>query len=905
MKTRLPVLVASGLLAFVATGCSSGSTTGDSSVRIRCNDGSAFCLVSCDLGCTSTTCSITEIAENQRLRFSFSEAVDPASVNNATLSIRTATGVAPDGSFSVNGSEVVFVPSVHTSGGVSTFGFARNESYVITLVGGTSPGQTVRSTSGARLSRELSCTVLVSRGIIDEDGQPPVAELVAPTQLVDAPNDPTIVLRFSELIDTTPLQGSLSGATPVRVVLRSTRIESGERVCAGDEDGTPLTGQPQLSTESVGGHEVTVVTFQPTILLPGHSCITVSVTADLRDLSGRQATPAEFVFLTQQGVSVPIDVNENFTSNAGLNLAQSSGTWQGGARPGLIGGDGRHGSFDVSLGLPLGNSNYEWNTDSFTIPAANSLNGTQYQVTDGKFYFTDFVLPESATLTFTGHVPPQIWVRGTCEVRGKILLNGKSTPFGVPTSGPAANQPVSTFDGRQSTTNAPGETGADGGPGGGKGGNGGKELNLTTTPTGPEIVAGVNLNNGRDGETVQVGAGHAYAGSAGGTGGHGGPLHPAAGGTASTPVYLLYRTTCAIGGGGGGFQGAGSTATYTAPAASTLSASAPGAAGAAFAILPYPANPPSGYSSLLHFLVGGSGGGGGGSHPFLTSTQFATNLAYCAGGGGTGGGGALALRAGGDVVFGPLAVVQAKGGTGVLYTGYPPTITSPNLTNGLSIGPASPGGGGSGGSILVQSGGDISFGGTVDVSGGAGGRISNLVTPLPTNVLTTLQSGNGAPGYYRFEADGAVAFSGTGTPAYVPATNSGGLNDRDPISVSLSTWRGTGLLFPPTWEYYELDVDTDGNGTIDITYTDTGASGTQIANDPAGPVRIEFQAANVDLTTLQPIEGSIRPWREAVGSAIAPGISLDSRNGLRFQLYFNRDLFPNCIVRALRVHGRT
>ena len=46
-------------------GCSGGSTTADVSVRFQCPDGSSFCVASCDLGCSQTGCSISEIAENR------------------------------------------------------------------------------------------------------------------------------------------------------------------------------------------------------------------------------------------------------------------------------------------------------------------------------------------------------------------------------------------------------------------------------------------------------------------------------------------------------------------------------------------------------------------------------------------------------------------------------------------------------------------------------------------------------------------------------------------------------------------------------------------------------------------------------------------------------------------------
>ena len=119
---------------------------------------------------------------------------------------------------------------------------------------------------------------------------------------------------------------------------------------------------------------------------------------------------------------------EGFATPANLNQGLSGGTWGGvlgaGARPAQIGGDGRHGTFDPALGSTTTSSEYTWDTTSVTIPASRSLNGTEYPVTDGKFYFTDFRLPAGITMNFTGPVPPQIFVRGKAVVEGTIKVNG-------------------------------------------------------------------------------------------------------------------------------------------------------------------------------------------------------------------------------------------------------------------------------------------------------------------------------------------------------------------------------------------------------------------------------------------------------------------------------------------------
>lgn len=892
-----------GLLAFGFVGCS-GSGSGDSSasVKVRCVDGSSFCLVSCDLGCSGTGCSVTEIAENQRLRFTFSDRIDPASVNPATVSVRTATGVAPDADLLVSSSELTLVPRVRALGGVSSFGFQRNETYIITLAAGGGSSQGVRSLSGDPLAREFSCTVVASRGIIDADQLPPSVVMLAPVDVQAAPLDPTVVLRFSELVDTTPLQGTLTNASPIRMVLKNAVHGSNGLECDRFAAGVGLVTLPQISVEIYNGTPVTVVTLRPTVQLPGESCIQIVVSADMRDLSGRQAVPATFQFFTEPSVSTPLTFNETFASAANLDVRVSSGTWLNGARPAQIGFDGRHGTFNPALGTQVGSSSYEWNTDQITIPASHSFTGQEYTVTDGKFYFTDFIVPEGTTIRFTGSVPPQIWARGQIDVRGTLLLNAEAMPFSIPTSGSAQGQRVSNFNARGGTTGAApfidGQPGGSPGAGGGRGGNGGNECQ----GGGAIIIGGVVVTNGQNGQDVRVAAGHAFAGQAAGTGGKGSAMNPPNGINDSSPspgqplLGGVYRARFSPGGSGGGFSLPGGASSVT-PIGAIDIGPLP-APGNVFNLLPFPPVPlPSpNYQAIDHFVVGGSGGGGGATHAF--GTIYIVGDFYTAGHGGSGGGGAMALRAGGDLSVSGAAVLEAKGGQGVLITGDDLGSTSADVNWGIS----SPGGGGSGGSFLLQSNGNLVFNGNVDTTGGAGSRTGSISN---ASLNVTSHAGAGSVGFFRLEAGGTVSFGGSSVPTYVPATHSATLTDTDPSSGQTSLWRSSGRIFPPQWLRYELDVDTDGNGTIDITYTDTGASGTMKANDPNGPLVVHFQGGNLPQSGNQPIPGTIGPWREGVGTGGGSGIDQDSPLGFRFNMTFNRAMFPNCVVRGLRVYART
>ena len=112
-------------------------------------------------------------------------------------------------------------------------------------------------------------------------------------------------------------------------------------------------------------------------------------------------------------------------------------------------------------------------------------------------------------------------------------------------------------------------------------------------------------------------------------------------------------------------------------------------------------------------------------------------------------------------------------------------------------------------------------------------------------------------------------------------------------------------MFPPQWLRYEMQVDTDGDGNVDVTYTDSGEVGTSLANDPAGPVTVRFQGAQMSQSSTEPIAGTLGRWRFGVGTSAGPGINQDSPIGFRFLLTFNRRDFPNCVVRDLRVFARS
>ncbi|HEU4419895.1 MAG TPA: kelch repeat-containing protein, partial [Planctomycetota bacterium] len=531
---------------------------------------------------------------------------------------------------------------------------------------------------------------------------------------------------------------------------------------------------------------------------------------------------------------------ETFNTAGNRDPQVSGDIWANGiAQAGALGGDGRHGSFDATFGQFV-NGVYEWNTDLQLIPASATLSGTPLTVTDGRFYFTDFVLPAGVAVRFVGSVAPQIHVRGLADIRGTIDVSGAEMPFWVPGAGsPGAGQHVSTFDSRGVNLFVNGQPGGAPGCGGGRGGDGADEC---------QSLGPAPAYDGRAGQDVRLQAGHAYGSAAVGTGGRGGLLNPASGLTVNTPlVGTLYRPHFSQGGSGGGFSGPGGQSTGTPLVGVVFSAFAN--PGLAFPLMPFPpVAPPPNYTSLNHFLVGGSGGGGGGSAPFGTygfsSIATVPPNVYQAGHGGTGGGGAVALRAGGDLTVRSTATLRSKGGAGVLITGDSPASPTPDINHGIS----SPGGGGSGGSFLLQSNTNVTVDGTIDTSGGLGSRTGSIVY-TPVNQVT--QAGTGAPGFYRLEGSGAITFTGTGTPAFVAADHSGPLTDRDDHTGSRSLWLQPATTDLPVYLRYELVVDVGG---ATVLFSDDPSVSLLRADDPAGPALLRVQGARLD-----PLTGNVLP----------------------------------------------
>ncbi len=943
-------LVLIGLLMVACGGGNQGAVKLGTSSCASTGVNKNFCLVSCSLGCSAGGCSITDIAQNQTLLLNFSQALDPASVNAGTVSIKTASGEAPFGRLLVSGSTIAFVPDLRISGGQTSFGFRPGETYFLSVPDGNTSQQALRSQSGDLLSASVNCSMIVSRGIVDLNGKAPTATLISPdpsdpANLKNVPADQVIILKFDEILDILPFQGADSRTSPIEYLLRRARFDiNGEPECDTNFEPLVLDGSPVAAIDPIA--ETTTVTFVPAAPLPSQVCVEIGVTGGVTDLAGVPALRQVFRFTTEI-VAVGIgEISEDFLSDSQQDTQISSGNWSGGqALEPIMGGDGRHGSFSaVNGGLKLPGDIFIWDTDNaiillplyaeetFTVDGFPGDNLAEqqlgakpsYTVTDGQYYFSDFTLRANQTLVFTGTHPPVIHVRGKVQIEGKIQVNAPPSMHFLGSINLLNYQPA-------------GQEAPDSILGGGRGGSGGDPVTVDDALKGVPRPA----HNGRDGEDVQLAQGHAYATQALGTGGKGSPMHPT---KVSLDVAIKTPPTArdfkdfkllngsfngnvAAGGGGGGFASPGlpGMALTHSPDIKAdndpVPLGPPSVGGISFAPDPKPISSP--LTSLDHFMIGGSGGGGAGTHPFLTRFQDPsqtiqrpkplTTPIWVPGGAGSNGGGALGFRVGGDFGMGLNASLEARGADGWWFDGVQNDtdlveVPDPNST-GTILQPVdqlfnmpAPGGGGSGGSIVLQVLGEANISGTLDSSGGKGGVTDNknIMLPAQVRLQSVSMGGDGSPGFLRLEQ--LVMPQPLDLGPSIPAAaseNVGLLEDTEPgNAVVQSKFYSTRLVFPPLFLRYEIQAEVDGQSVL---FSDDPNVSPNLA-DANADLRFQVQGARVN-SSNEPDLTSLGAWGDLVSNKVGGSGNLNQSKptGFRFRLTVDRSSGRKVVVKQVKV----
>ena len=897
LKRYLSALALAALGLFAAACGNSQGAAGNGAACAQSNGGSSFCLTGCSLGCTTSGCAITDISTNLPITMVFSQAVDKSTVNFSTISIQTASGRVPEGRFDVNGNVVEFVPEIRVKGGVTTFGFVAGETYLMTLPDGSNSRNVLRSVKGDLLGGRLSCSLRVTRGIVDLDQSPPVGDLVSPTATIDVASDALVVVEFSEVIDTAPFRGGTTESSPIQYLVRQTVQDPlgapGDLIC--DPNSAPLTLQGVPVAENFPGTPggrppYTVVSMRPTLGYPSRSCIQVVITGEVRDLAGNPAARETKSFITEFLAPVRGEVSEFFFDDTKLDKSVSTGRWGGGkALAPALGGTGALGKFNIQDGMNTGPGQYEWNTDSMVVRGQT--------VTGGVFDFTSFELGPAQVVDFVGSNPAVINVQGSAIIEGRIRSNGMTQPF---YNGGVSSSPTGRF---------PGQVGAPGGAGGGKGGAGGE----------PGDNMGPNpAYNGLNGSDMVLLNGHAYLDQVIGTGGRGSAFWPSNGieteylgfdPDGAGPLLPLFGDRVAAGGGGGGFDrpGTGGQATQNPTQVDPnrpfdpSRSGPPSTGGIAFDLGAFTPPALGGNSSLNFYSVGGSGGGGGGSHSALSKRRRLNHPTlpddppkqddWIGGAGGGGGGGVLVLRIGQDLIMKGGSVLQARGGGAYRFMDTSSTDNVP-----------APGGGGSGGTVLVQVGGGTTMNGLLDVAGGASGLLSTKLPSFFAVVDIKTNGGTGAAGYYRLEKEGGAALFelGSGNP---PATqkNVGTLTDSQSRGASQSRFYTTRKTVPPQFLYYELEVELDG---VTRVFSDNpDPLSPHPMPGPNDPLQIEFQGAMVNALTGFPNLESLGPWVKFIADDPSGSVNDNPATGFRYRLiYDSQGGTVDIAVRRVSVH---
>ncbi|MBN1442830.1 MAG: hypothetical protein JXA90_08975, partial [Planctomycetes bacterium] len=280
--------------------------------------------------------------------------------------------------------------------------------------------------------------------------------------------------------------------------------------------------------------------------------------------------------------------------------------------------------------------------------------------------------------------------------------------------------------------------GGAGGPGAGRGGDGGQ---IAVIPMTPYVF-------------------HLLDGGGGANDGGEGGATPAA----VDPTLLHKSVLHGAPGGGGGHLLAGGDGEYGTTTVPVFQTPRQGRGG-----------PPRG-SPEQRALTAGSGGGGGGAS--ISRVSSASGPYFTAAGGGGGGGGG-AMRVVGRGALQIEGAILARGGDGgsaeMPRSPTPPCDPYPAGSDQIATG--APGGGGSGGSVVLGATGAVEIAdcGKIDVSGGEGGASRTART-----MNRTEGRGDGAPGHLRIESPAPVACD-------APGATTGELRWRAVESAGVST----------------------------------------------------------------------------------------------------------------------
>ena len=720
--------------------------------------------------------SVDNTVLNARLEFIFSEAIDPATVTNASIQLREGPsfGLGVAGAFVVSGNRVYFEPQLAGLCDHSDSGLKPDTQYRVQISG--SPEEfAVRNLAGQPMDTTYTMnfrTRLDTDPVRYEDQLPgagPFVVAASPaegSQGVEVADGNRIVLDISENLAPCSVTAatvtvhmyesgdpSVYATTPGSTSsgFSSDGTNSGDTADAAP--GDPFTwGAAGTVTQYVPPQRILVDidlvnTFTSTQIVltpqsgrfPENALLVVQLSSGIQDYGNQLMTPYALSFTTENlaGADGTYHVrNEGETpwddalSTAEIDTPRAPGLVQGYM---LFSGDGDNGGdlsvpslpATVASGCTVDRQVNDGTKDEFDPTGdflfdTGSSDNTCPNGTDGStavvWEFATFHIRNGVTVRIVGSNPAIFLVQGDIQIDAGGRLSARSDGTGSSPRG----------DGQRGWDWVSNSTAVkQGGIGVAGAGNGGDTVKHNTGSYG---LDGFSAFGSSDGRGVQGGEG---AGQ---------------GGVGHNSQYPGPDAGNAQGGGGGGHGGEGGTGPNELGLLHTLKAAARGAGGVVI--------PSSGAAPDKMFTPSaGAGGGAGGNDQWSGSyTTYGTG----AGAGGAGGGFVDLTSSGNIYINGTIDASGSRGGNG----GSPYTGTNTSAGAG--------GGGGAGGGIRLLTPNDIVLSATavVTAAGGLGGT-SNTQTVAQNN------GADGGNGRIVLE-DGDSIIAGLGSAAVSPSEGDDG-----------------------------------------------------------------------------------------------------------------------------------
>ncbi|MFT7516333.1 MAG: hypothetical protein ACI84O_000108 [Myxococcota bacterium] len=385
-----------------------------------------FGITTCSLGCNGQSFSSSQHFENQDIKFTFNDTVDPASVDSSSISIiEINSGVQPTGTFIVNGRDVVFRPSLSQTVEGLSYGFDVESTYRID-VNARNSVSVVRSLKG-RLNQSLIAGEITIEAATDlNPGNPSLIAITPSSSDLPTTRDFLVVLVFDDIMQTLPLANPDTGESLFVTVSSydpTTDIRydiPGSFVAVVDRDDliTTLTFTPAASYPSSNG---------------GSRYLEVAVDQQVTDISNNNITnPGPRVISLVDAADEALSLTEPFVDASKQDTSGSVyGLWQtnsfldsGQAQNGTHNGGG---SGALGLFAPESSEVLAFNTDGLSLAYSFLLEQT-VTVNDGFYPYSEVLLPADNNVTATGSKPLRLVAQGDFTSESKIILSGDNAP---------------------------------------------------------------------------------------------------------------------------------------------------------------------------------------------------------------------------------------------------------------------------------------------------------------------------------------------------------------------------------------------------------------------------------------------------------------------------------------------